>query len=402
MLLALVAVVFCVMAQSAHAAVLRAGNTYELAPDTMLEGDAYLAGRSVSMQGSTTGDIYAAGSSVEVLGAVAQDVLLLGGTVLVTGPIAGDARLVGGEVYLNATVTEDAVLVGGTVEIRPDTVVEGDLIVFADRFVLAGTVKGNVEVYARTIEVTGLVEGAARFTVRESLAVKSGAFIQGDIVYKAPRQAFITDDASIGGAIDFEQQEMSGPTTKESSALGYVLRALIGFVAAAVLMFVAPRYRSYMLTTAFTRSATVLVWGFVALILVPVCGIVLFFTILGMLPGILVLSGYVVALVVAKAAAPILAGALLARWLKKDSDHIYSWTALGAAVLSLLSLVPLLGWVATSLLLVLAFGTVVVGLYEHVWPMRALPPAEKNDTHEKENSTEKSKDEGGSTTEVSS
>ncbi len=361
---------------SVEAALLQGGDTYEQGSDVLLEDDAYLGARTVTLRGTTTGDVIAAGSSVELLGVVEQDVFALGGTILSRGHIAGDARLIGGEVYLAGSVEEDAVVVGGTVELTDGARIEHDLIVLADRLVIRGTIAGSVTAYARSVEVHGHVEGGAQLYVRESLTVRDGAFIGGDLVYSAPRAAFITDDASIAGDTRFTRRDVSGPTTAEASVASFLLRAVIVLVGAFALLYFAPRFAAYATLTGFSRSGAVLAWGFVALVLTPILAVLLMVFVLGLLPGIALLGGYAALFVIAKALTPIFAGALLASWLKRNDALTYHLTAVGGLLLIALSFVPFLGWFMNTILLILGFGVVVVGSYEHLWPLRKAAPTE--------------------------
>jgi hypothetical protein len=104
--------------------------------------------------------------------------------------------------------------------------------------------------------------------------------------------------------------------------------------------------------------------------LTPILGVVLLFTVLGILPGIFVLGTYVAGLTLAKALTAVIAGALLSTWFVKKETLSAAWVSLGAFMLGLVLLVPFLGWLINTLLFLLGFGVLFVGLYEQVWPLR--------------------------------
>src|SRR3989339_609961 len=161
-----------------HAMVIRGGETFELEAYTTLEDDLYVAGKTVTLAGTTTGDVFAAGSEVVHSGVSTEDMLFAGGEVNVTGLVQGDLRVVGGEIVLSGHVTEDIVLIGGTVEITDEAVIDGDVLVVAEYFTSTGTIGGIAEVYTKVTEFKGgIVGGSLRAYTRESLSVTGTAHI---------------------------------------------------------------------------------------------------------------------------------------------------------------------------------------------------------------------------------
>lgn len=370
--------------RSSDAAVLRAGNEYEHPGDTTLDDDLYVAARDVTIAGTTTGDILTAGASVTLRGDVGADIAAAGGTVHVEGTVGGDARLVGGEVYVEGTVTEDLLVFGGTIALSEDATVEGDVLIFGDYVVLEGTVRGSVEVRARVVELRGTIEGETTVHARESLTIQDGSSLAGSLNYRAPREAFITDQAQVNGQVSFTQTERDQPTAGEMTVVGFVLRFLMVFVAAALLLLLIPSWAHAGTNVARERTGTMLAWGFAAIVLTPIAGVLLLVTVLGFFPGVAVLALYTAGLALAQAMVPIFAALLLSQWFTKEATISYPYIALGALVLCLIGLVPVLGPLVLILLFVLMFGTLAVRLYEVLIPFRRSKVA-----HDKQTSTNK-------------
>ena len=97
-----------------------AGRDVTLADDAVLQGNAYLAGAMVRVEGEVAGDVYAGGAEVVIAGRVGGDVRVEAGALRV-GP---DARIDGELRYrldegTVATISTEAVIDGGTRELEP-------------------------------------------------------------------------------------------------------------------------------------------------------------------------------------------------------------------------------------------------------------------------------------------
>lgn len=114
-----------------------------------LTGSAYVMARNVAVTGRIGNTLYAGGNNVDLRGPVADDAILMGTGVDVSGPVGGDLRvggtrveitanigdsaLVGAEsVYLNATIGGDAGFAANEVEFGPDARVDGVLHLYGD------------------------------------------------------------------------------------------------------------------------------------------------------------------------------------------------------------------------------------------------------------------------------
>lgn len=356
---------------TSHAMVVRGGENYTLDSYATLEDDLYVVGETVTSAGTTTGDFFALGSYVEHSGTVSEDILIFGGNVVITGTVAGDARIVGGKVYLNGHVTEDVVLAGGTVTIGKDAVIDGDLFVMADYLVVEGTVRGLVEMKVRIAELQGVIGKDVRVGARESLSLTQKATIEGNLTYQAPREAFISDTATVKGKVDFKQA--SGARSEKSVDLYRLLFFIVLTIVGAVsLVFFFPSQTRRMTTVALSDGSTLRLFkGFFLLIAWLVVSLLLLISILGVLPGLVLLGLFGTVFIIAMAFTPVLAGVFLARWMKKEKKELTPlWTSLGAVSITLIAYLPVFGWIIRFFIFLIAFYAICVILYEEVWLTR--------------------------------
>lgn len=397
--LSFIAVLFIVglaFAPTTHAMVVRAGESYTLDSYATLEDDLYVVGETVTSAGTTTGDFFALGSYVEQSGTVSEDVFILGGNVIVTGPVDGDLRIIGGKVYLNGHVTEDVVLAGGTITIGKDAVIDGDLFVMADYLVVEGTVHGLVEMKVRVAELQGAVGKDVRAGVREALSLTKEAVVEGGLTYSAPREAFISETASVKGNVDFTQ--VDGATSEKSVDLyGLLFYILLTVVSAVSLVFFFPSQARAMTASALSDGSGMrMLKGFFLFIAWPFASLLLIITILGAIPGLILLGTFGTVFFIAMAFTPVLAGVFLARWMKKEKEELsLMWATLGAVSITLIAYLPVFGWIIRFLILLLAFYTVSSMLYNGVWATRKKVVAEvakKNKNHDTEKTTDTEKE----------
>jgi hypothetical protein len=98
---------------------------------------------------------------------------------------------------------------------------------------------------------------------------------------------------------------------------------------------------------------------------------------IGFLPGLVMLFGYAVLLLVAVAYVGIVFGALLWRLLLRAREVTVDWriALVGTVLAFLLGMVPLLGWLLTLVLLLDALGGIAYLAYRALWVTRRGAPA---------------------------
>ncbi|MCX8226419.1 MAG: hypothetical protein OTI35_10110 [Sulfitobacter sp.] len=127
-----------------------AGDTFMAARtakvDGATQGDLHIAGIDVSVSADVADDLYAMGGTVTIRGNIAKDITaagfslrtestsmtqgnarLAGNTVTIDGPIQGALSAIGRDVILNAAIKGDARILAQTLSFGPDAVIGGTL-----------------------------------------------------------------------------------------------------------------------------------------------------------------------------------------------------------------------------------------------------------------------------------
>ncbi len=303
-----------------------------------LSGSAYLMARNVSVTGAIAVNLYAAGNNVELRAPVAGDAFLMGADVTVAGPVNGDVRaggsyveiaapvgestLIGADsIYLNGAITGDAGFAANEIEFGPDARVDGVL-----------------HLYGSALEA---------LDVPESVAPAD----------RIQRHA----DGEWGGIM------ADGPTTRPS--IGARLLNLLQSVAVigvltSILAAIAPDFMAAIRARALESPVRAAWLGFLTLSAAIGSVVILALTGFGM---ILIPVSLVVTMVIGLLGFLIgtyVLGVGVARWMGRDwpdslGDRIIA-AFIGALSIVVLGLVPLVGWLATLVLLLWGAGGLIV------------------------------------------
>lgn len=363
--LAVLAVV--AMPLTAMAATLSAGEQYSLPAQKVVNGNLYVASGTATIGGRVTGDVLATGGTVSLAGSVGGDVFALGGTLQFLGPVGGDVRASGGTLTINDNIGGDLVVAGGTVNLLPGAVVQGDLVVAAGQVVIDGTVMGSVRMVGGKLSINGMVEGDVRARADQKIVLGTTALIRGDFDYRSNEPAQLDAGAFVGGKTTYNATQGARDDRHMAQR---IMWAIIGLVTgmkmlatlglAALLMWRWRRQSLEVLAQARDDFLPSLGWGIAYGILVPIAAVLLLISFVGTLAGALLMMAYGAAFILTQALAGMLFGAWLMMVLKKQQVMHLTWsTALGGVIaLSLVSLIPVVGWFIGIAATLVTFGVV--------------------------------------------
>lgn len=367
--IALLAVLLALAPQPVRAADIRGGESTVIPAGTVVNDDLYVFGSNVDIQGTVNGDVISAASSVTVSGTVTGDVAAAAGTISVPGQVQGSVRATGGNLSIAGTVRDDVLVGGGTLEIGPNARLGRDLLYGGGTLALNGQVARDVRVGAGTLTVDGSVGGSLRADI-EQLTVADGATIAGDLTYSAAQSASIAPGATVSGQT--ERLATPGPAqpTMTDRVIDVVvnwLRMLVAMLlvgAVFVLLFPDVSQRaSHSLSSAPWPSVGI---GLALLIGVPVLAVAVL--IAGILIGgwwlaPILLGVYAAALVLGYAVSGLFVGRAVTGRFGRDRLHTATYLVIGVALLLLVGLIPILGWVVGIVAAVAGLGALTRALW---------------------------------------
>lgn len=347
---------FLLVPLTVSAAVFRsADETITINRGEVVNDDMYVAAGDVRIDGTVNGDLFVAGGQVRVNGTITGDLFMAGGQVMMRGTVEDDVRLVGGNILIEGTTGDDLLVAGGNVEISEFGVVKGDVMAGAGQLTLSGTMRD--------------VDAAVG-----QLSVSSTAKIAGDLNYRADKDATIAEGAAISGAVN--RLMIEPPVAKKGIgafvAAGSILSLVTTILLALLLTYIIP-VKSRALTVDWRdRFGTNLLWGFLGVIITPILIIILLTSIIGVPVAVGLLFLYVALLYLAKLVGAIALGSWIhGMWQKEKTRPMWLSIIIGAVLLTILSFIPLLGWLAKLLIILAALGALMRFDWQLVQDLRA-------------------------------
>jgi len=353
------------IAQGAASDKLRTGNTVTIAAGETVPNDLYAFAGTVQVDGTVDGDLVASGGLVEVTGTVTGDVLAAGGRVTINGTVGGDTRIAGGTMSVGGALKEDLVATGGQLTVTSSGTVGEDLIAGTGQLTIDGTVTGDVLARTGTYTKGGTVGG--------------------------------TEDVTITGRDSQPPQpgEPGAAPTATQQVIDAVRHFLVVVLVGALLIWFAPRAYASMKTALRERPLPSAGWGIVAIVgfvmlligvLIAMILLAIAFGVLGFsdLVGLDILGGIVAILgaslafaVVAGYLADALVGVVLASLVMRGESpsrwRELAVLAVGAAVVVILSSLPIVGpWVKLVVIL-LGLGAVLLWIRGRRTPSVSVP-----------------------------
>lgn len=218
---------------------LRTGDTVIVAAGETWEGDLYLLGGRVTVDGTIDGDLTALGGQVEINGTVTGDVLAAAGTISLDGTVEGDLRIAGGQLHVGGEVGEDVAAAGGQITVERGGTIGGDLIATGGQISISGSVTGRVEGSAGSYARSGSVGGSEHVVVSSR---ETASPTPGETVFDALRQFAVV--VLLGALMLWLlPRAMAGADrvlrTKPLLALGGGLLAFVGYVGFLIVAIIA-------------------------------------------------------------------------------------------------------------------------------------------------------------------
>ena len=332
----------------------------------------YTAGNMVTIASKIEKDLAVAGNVLSIDGEIGDDLFAAGGTVLVKNTVGGSCRVVGGNIIISGKIKEDLFIAGGNILISNTASVDGDIFVAGGNVSIDAPVAGSIRAWTGNLVINNTVGGQVKADVDE-LTLGDNAQIKGNLVYKAPKEATISERAKILGETKFEKIEAAkkiAPTHKPKNLWGlltifFLMKVLVSLAAGLVLVYLFRNMTEPVVKDSLTKFWRSIGFGFSALILMPVAGFILLLTVIGAgLTGIMALA-YILTVILSAAISQIIIGSWLIKIIRRAEEYTVAWPAvvIGVIVGYLLILIPFVGWFISFVFFLIAMGALYRFIY---------------------------------------
>ncbi len=362
---------FLFLAQSIFAQ--KPTKTTIIAKDEIIDSDLLKTAEALIVSGKVNGDAYLAGSTVTFDGEVTGDLFAFGGVIKINGKIGQDLRVVGGQVIIDSQIGRNLAVAGGTVDISKNTFIPGSLLAAAGNF----ETKAPVAFGAKMVFDRGVINNSFGKDVKifcgEELIFGPDTKIGGNLTYRGLKEADFQKGATVSGETKFIPQtapdkELALPLLNQAkfqkglkkAILPFkVVNLLITFIIGLVLLKIFPHFfinTSNLLKEKLTSS---LGWGLLIILLFPITFILLILTLIGIPIALFVILLFTLTLFLAK----LVGSFCLGRWLikKLTQDERRGWAMLtGLLVSSLMKVIPYLGWLFILGLVTASLGAIAL------------------------------------------
>lgn len=333
--------------------------------------DAFLAGRNVSHRGDAIDDLFAVGHSVSVRAEVSGSAHLAGRFVTVSAPVGDALYAMGMDVNVVAPVMGDALLAGDQVTVSGG--IGGDLRVMGSRVVISGSVGDAALIAAETVLIDEAMSDVS--VTANSIEFGDAAVIEGTLhlYHRDPESIEVPDRVVPADRITFHKVEDWDGISAGSEAAGWSfgrwLRGFVGSVLtvtilATILAAIAPEALGKMRERGLESPFRALWMG--ALALSAVIGSVVVFAATGigllLVPVsliatvVLVMAGYVIGVYVLGVGVMGAGGRDLPSSLGDKALAAF----VGAIIVAIIALVPLVGWLAVMAMTLAGIGALVI------------------------------------------
>lgn len=330
------------------------------------EDDLMAAGAFVTGEVIVNGDAFVAGSDVKISGSYQDDLNVAGSQVTVAGVVEDNLRVAGGTVTIDAMVNGNLMVAGGQVTIVKDVVVAGDLFVAGGMVVINGDVKGDVKATGGNVVLAGNFAGNLAIDAEE-LDVSDSALIEGDLSYTA-REKLSDAGGRILGKINFEEWTERADRGAAagmgilSGIWDFIVGILMLFVVGTVIVLLTPDSAEKVVMNYAKHLWMSLLYGIIALIVVPILGFVFMITVVGIPLGLILWVLYGVSLYLGVVFAALTIGSLIINRKSLKWTSMLLALALGVFLLQIIGIIPWVGGLVYFILMLVGFGSIIYSL----------------------------------------
>ena len=355
--------------------------------------DLYVAGGNIMINAPVYGDLIIAGGTIVINDSVSNDILLAGGNVTFNGYVGDDIRCAGGELRVMKNVSGDLVVTGGTLTIDKDVSI-GSLITSggevqingtvnqvkaaSGNFTLNGVIMKSLDVRGGTIKLNGIVHGPAIISASRKITIGNEAQFHNSVRYWSHNKVDFGKSVLTGAAVFDNSIKINYPHWYYLGfATWFTLFCYLGmaYVVILLLQYFFSNTMKAAGTTFYHATLKSLGYGFVFVIALPIVAVFTLVTVIGAPIGVLLLFSYIIIIVLTTAITAVVA----ANWLNTvTKNHWGYWRMTLASLLlfmffKLLTFTPFFGWLIMIVIVLIAFGAILLNVHWKKSKQTGLP-----------------------------
>lgn len=319
--------------------------TNPVAMDNMknIRDDVYLLDSDVTLKDNVDGNVYIMAKDVEITSEeISGNVFICAEEINIRNTYINGSLFLAGEKINVTAFASDAYIVGNKVTLGEETRILRDLRVAADKLEINGVISRNV------------------FASADDIKMNNNTIVEGDFNYSAKNEINISDN--VRGEVNFEELE-ENDKTNSNKVIDYIKGILTSIASSALIIlfiiFVLPKFNQN-ISEAKLLEAFGLGIGF--LVVVPIITILLFMTIIGVMPAFLLIAIYIAMLAIGYTISAISIAGKIYKKINKEGNsklYIFLFTIITLIALNLISSIPVIGGIVSFVLTMIGDGIII-------------------------------------------
>lgn len=356
----------------ANAFFVQSGETLVISKETKIDEIAFLAGTNLTINADINGDLFCAGQDVTINGNVKGDIICASQNLKINGNVDGNIRAIGQTIEVFGTTTRNLSVASQKLVLGSKSQIKGDVIFGTQSLSLDGIVGRDLAGAGESILITGSLLRNATVTGTNFTMSESGR-VTGNLDYYMEQEGTASlVEKNIKGVVTRHNlaprpnPEMK-KTAVEATGTALVLKIIYGIISYALLGLVLVYFdRTNTLQRVSRITKKPLLTGLIGVAVfftAPAVFFILLVTVIGIPLAFVILFLYIIALVISSLYASAAYGKLfLTKLLRKEKTTLAVQMVVGVAVLGLLGIVPVLGWILIIVSFYLGLGAFFVTL----------------------------------------
>lgn len=341
------------------------GTTIQINRSDSIETNLISAGQFINIMGRLNDDLFSAAQNIRISGSIADDALLAGREVEISGSVGDMLLAVGETIIIDGEVEGDLLVAGNEIMITPNARIHGNLAMAGNELNFDGAkVDGWLRASGEKMKLNGSVGSYAElygenFNFGSEYSARTGTNITTSHELDRSEMGSPPDNLKIN-INDGEEwiYEFFVSIWFYVSLLitGIILMAIFRQTTGDLYLFARERYGRN------TGYGALLFFG------IPIASVILMVLILTIPLSFIVFMLYGFALLLGYLLASISIGTAPIRYFKEEKSFSdYYWgLLLGMIIISLLSMIPIVGWAIGLILIFFGLGSLIT----YIWELR--------------------------------
>lgn len=229
-----------------------------------IEGDLYVWGNNVTIDGEVNGDMTGGGFQVVTNGEITNSANIFANDYTHNGYINGSMRLFAYSADIDGNIGRSLLAACNTLKIGKEAVIEDDSYLSGGVINFDGTINNNLTIACGTVYLTGTIEGDLEIHA-EKINILAPALIKGDFKYVSDKEANIDTESGVTilGNLTWDLPEEDGIDTDStfSEAVLTCSKFLAAFLFGIIIMLLGKKYINEMVYQLQNRMAVSLAVG---------------------------------------------------------------------------------------------------------------------------------------------